>query len=76
MAGTWPKFWSQPIRYMRWAAHEKPALFFSTVLGCVGPISLLFWRPMKEKYFGWQPRPLIPTTYPSMLATTSNVMQG
>jgi hypothetical protein len=29
------RFWGQPIRYLRWASHEKPAIFWSVILGIV-----------------------------------------
>ncbi|KAJ5262919.1 hypothetical protein N7505_006145 [Penicillium chrysogenum] len=35
-----PQFWSTPFRYIRWAAHEKPAILASLCIGFMGPVSL------------------------------------
>ena len=61
----YPRFWSQPLRYMRWAAREKPTFFWSTMLGLSGPLLLLVVPPIR-KYYGYEDRPFIPQTYPSM----------
>lgn len=58
-----PLFFSQPFRYMRWAAHEKPAIFFSIVLGSLGPVALLGLPPLR-RYFGDVTPPKVPMSYP------------
>ncbi|KAI9667118.1 MAG: hypothetical protein M1831_001295 [Alyxoria varia] len=58
-----PHFWRQPIRYMRWASHEHPALFWSVMIGSMGPVLVIFNRPVRN-YMGWERRPRIPMTYP------------
>lgn len=58
-----PHFWRQPVRYMRWASHEKPAIFFSILIGAAGPLMLIGAPPI-QRYFGWQKRIEIPATYP------------
>lgn len=63
MAGPYPLFWRQPFRYARWAAHEKPAIFYAIIIGISGPILLTASIPVKRAW-GWQPRPAIPMTYP------------
>ena len=57
------RFWGQPIRYLRWASHEKPAIFWSCVLGSFGPVAL-FGLPPLRRYFGDEDPSLIPHTYP------------
>ncbi|KAK2756569.1 hypothetical protein FQN54_005462 [Arachnomyces sp. PD_36] len=58
-----PQFWSTPIRYLRWASHEKPAIFYSICVGSMGPVAL-FGLPPLRRYFGdVDPEP-IPMTYP------------
>lgn len=59
-----PQFWSQPLRYMRWASHEKPAIFFSIVLGSLGPVALVSIPPIR-RYFGDVDPEQIPFSYPS-----------
>lgn len=49
---------------MRWASHEKPAIFYSIAIGCVGPVLLVVVPPIR-RYFGDGPREKIPLTYPS-----------
>ncbi|KAL3418831.1 NADH-ubiquinone oxidoreductase 9.5 kDa subunit [Phlyctema vagabunda] len=58
-----PKFFSQPFRYMRWAAIEKPAIFYSVIIGSMGPVSLIVVPPIRYR-LGDGPRPKIPMTYP------------
>jgi len=58
-----PRFWAQPLRYLRWAAIEKPAIFYSIVVGSLGPV-LIFTVPPLRKRFGDPQRPQIPLTYP------------
>lgn len=61
-----PHFWRNPIRYCRWAAHEKPALYYSVLIGVAGPLMLVTVLPIRKAY-GWKPRPEIPMTYPGEL---------
>ncbi|KAI9713687.1 MAG: hypothetical protein M1828_001376 [Chrysothrix sp. TS-e1954] len=62
-AGPFPFFFRQPIQYMRWAAHEKPALWFSVLIGGAGPLLILAGVPTR-KYFGIERNPVPPYTYP------------
>ena len=34
-------FWSTPLQYMNWAARAKPAIFWSLIIGSVGPVMLV-----------------------------------
>ncbi|PYH48737.1 NADH:ubiquinone oxidoreductase subunit NDUFA3 [Aspergillus saccharolyticus JOP 1030-1] len=58
-----PQFWSTPIRYCRWAAHEKPAIFYSLIVGAMGPVALVTLPPIR-RYFGSYNLPPVPLTYP------------
>ncbi|KAF1985423.1 hypothetical protein K402DRAFT_394763 [Aulographum hederae CBS 113979] len=58
-----PYFWAHPIRYCRWAAHEKPAIWYSIVLGSFAPV-ILFGVPPIRRYFGDGPIERPPMTYP------------
>ncbi|OJJ83050.1 NADH:ubiquinone oxidoreductase subunit NDUFA3 [Aspergillus glaucus CBS 516.65] len=58
-----PHFWSSPLRYLRWASHEKPAIFYAMVLGCSGPVSLVALPPIRRFFGDVDPQP-IPLTYP------------
>ncbi|KAG8414764.1 n19m, NADH-ubiquinone oxidoreductase 9.5 kDa subunit [Metarhizium acridum] len=46
-----PIFWSTPLKYCRWAARERPALFWSVIIGAAGPIAMPIVPPIR-KYFG------------------------
>ena len=59
-----PQFWSSPLRYLRWASHVKPAIFYAMVLGCSGPVSLVALPPIRRFFGDVDPEP-IPLTYPS-----------
>jgi hypothetical protein len=61
-----PQFFQQPLRYLRWASHEKPAIFYSFVIGSGGPLSF-FVAPPIRRFFNDGSREKIPLTYPSML---------
>ncbi|PMD63347.1 uncharacterized protein K444DRAFT_523188 [Hyaloscypha bicolor E] len=60
---AYPRFFSQPFRYLRWAAIEKPAIFYSIVIGSLGPV-LVFTVPPIRTRLGDPKRPEIPLTYP------------
>ncbi|KAG9597480.1 hypothetical protein KCU77_g5904, partial [Aureobasidium melanogenum] len=57
------QFWSTPGLYVKWAARNKPAIFWSIVVGSVGPVMALVVPPIRAR-FGDGPRPQIPLTYP------------
>ena len=59
-----PRFFQQPLRYLRWASHEKPAIFYSFVIASGGPLSFVIAPPIR-RYFNDGPREKIPLTYPS-----------
>ncbi|KAK3044056.1 hypothetical protein LTS18_002284, partial [Coniosporium uncinatum] len=58
-----PRFWSTPLTYCRWASHEKPGIFYSILIGSLGPIIAIAAPPLRRRY-GDGPRPKIPLTYP------------
>lgn len=58
-----PQFFSTPLRYMRWAAHEKPAIFFSLLIGTTGPVLLASLPPIRRALGDVDPNP-IPLSYP------------
>ena len=58
------QFFQSPGQYIRWASREKPAIFWSIVLGSFGPIIATVVPPIRHR-LGDGPRPLIPLTYPS-----------
>lgn len=60
-----PQFWSTPFRYIRWAAHEKPAILASLCIGLMGPVALVTIPPIRRALGDVDPEP-IPMTYPSM----------
>ena len=59
-----PQFWSAPLRYIRWASHEKPAILYSIALGSLGPVVLVVVPPLRKR-FGDYNAPMVPLTYPS-----------
>ena len=65
-----PLFWSTPLRYIRWAAHEKQAILAALCIGVMGPISLATIPPIRHALGDVDPEP-IPLTYPSMNPFTS-----
>ncbi|GAP90171.1 putative NADH-ubiquinone oxidoreductase kda subunit [Rosellinia necatrix] len=63
MSNLTPRFWSGPLRYWRWASRERPALFWSCIIGGAGPV-ILFTVPPALKRLGYERAPPIPMTYP------------
>jgi len=64
-----PLFWSTPLRYIRWASHEKPAIFWSLIIGSMGPVALVTLPPIRRALGDVDPAP-IPMSYPSKTTTT------
>jgi hypothetical protein len=60
-----PQFWSTPLRYIRWASYEKPAILYSLIIGSMGPVALFGIPPIRRALGDVDPEP-IPLTYPSM----------
>ncbi|KZZ89409.1 hypothetical protein AAL_07708 [Moelleriella libera RCEF 2490] len=58
-----PAFWSAPFKYCRWAARERPAIFWSVMIGAAGPVAMPIVPPIR-KYFGDVDPAPIPVTYP------------
>ena len=67
-----PFFFKQPFRYLKWASVNKPAYFYSIMIGCAGPI-MLVTVPSIRRSMGAEPIPKIPLTYPS---TYPNMSEG
>ncbi|CCG84092.1 protein of unknown function [Taphrina deformans PYCC 5710] len=56
-------FWTSPIKYLRWAAHERPNVFYSLLIGAMGPITLLTVPPIR-KSLGYTRAEPVPLSYP------------
>lgn len=65
-----PHFWTTPLRYLRWASHERPAYFWSIVIGSVGPVTMVIVPPIRRVMGDVRPEP-IPLTYPGRLILDS-----
>ncbi|KAF8227315.1 hypothetical protein L208DRAFT_1297332 [Tricholoma matsutake] len=53
----------QSYRYIQRQAHENTVLFYSVVLGLVGPVMVVAVPPIRE-HFGYKPAEMVPATYP------------
>ncbi|CAL1701710.1 unnamed protein product [Somion occarium] len=53
----------QTYRYLQKQAHEQPVIFYSCVLGVIGPVMVVVVPPIRKK-FGWRKPEEIPTSYP------------
>ncbi|SHO76451.1 Uncharacterized protein MSYG_0789 [Malassezia sympodialis ATCC 42132] len=51
------------VHYLRKAAHERPVVFFSIIVGAIGPALVLTVPPMRMQ-MGWKPAERIPVSYP------------
>ncbi|KAK8104074.1 uncharacterized protein PG998_011107 [Apiospora kogelbergensis] len=80
MSNPTPRFWAGPLRYLRWSARERPAYFYSVVIGAAGPLMLVTVPPIQQS-LGYKRAPPIPMTYPSASNTYfapsfSSILQG
>ncbi|KAK0545481.1 n19m, NADH-ubiquinone oxidoreductase 9.5 kDa subunit [Tilletia horrida] len=50
-------------RYLQRSAHEQPVIFYSLLIGSVGPVLVVAVPPIR-RYYGWKPAERIPTSYP------------
>ncbi|KAF8739418.1 hypothetical protein AX14_009787 [Amanita brunnescens Koide BX004] len=50
-------------RYLQRHAHENPVIFYSVVIGTIGPVMLVTVPPLRERW-GYKPAQMVPTTYP------------
>ncbi|KAI0808229.1 hypothetical protein C8Q74DRAFT_1363636 [Fomes fomentarius] len=53
----------QTYRYLQRQAHEQPTIFYSVVIGLIGPVLVITVPPIR-KSLGWRPAEPIPTSYP------------
>ncbi|KII90018.1 hypothetical protein PLICRDRAFT_108175 [Plicaturopsis crispa FD-325 SS-3] len=51
------------FRYLQRQAHENPVIFFSVIIGAIGPTLAITVPPIRS-HFGWKPAPRVPSTYP------------
>lgn len=63
MSSPGPRFWAGPLRYLRWSARERPAYFYSCVIGAAGPV-ILFTAPPTLRRLGYERAANVPMTYP------------
>ena len=61
-----PRFFQQPLRYARWASHEKPAIFYSILIGSLGPAMFVIGPPIRRWAGDDYERERVPLTYPGM----------
>merc|ERR1711939_1239415 len=64
LAGAFVNPFRNSFRYMQRQAHEQPVIFFSIILGAMGPLSVLIVPPIRKNYFGYVSPARPPTTYP------------
>ncbi|KAH9939615.1 uncharacterized protein BXZ73DRAFT_43651 [Epithele typhae] len=53
----------QTYRYLQRQAHEQPVIFYSLIIGSVGPIMVATVPPIRRA-FGWKPTEPAPLSYP------------
>lgn len=67
-----PLFWSQPLKYCAWAARERPAYFWSVVVGATGPALMPIVPPIRHMLGDVDPAP-VPVTYPGTFVRKSQL---
>ncbi|TFK40351.1 hypothetical protein BDQ12DRAFT_648808 [Crucibulum laeve] len=51
------------FRYLQRQAHENPVIFYSVIIGSIGPVLVVAVPPIRA-HFGWRPAEMVPTSYP------------
>ncbi|KIY71506.1 hypothetical protein CYLTODRAFT_450682 [Cylindrobasidium torrendii FP15055 ss-10] len=51
-------------RILQREAHERPVIFYSCIIGGIGPVLALTVPPFREKYLGYKRADPLPKTYP------------
>ena len=51
------------MRLQQRQAHENPVIFYSVIIGSIGPVLAITVPPIRERY-GYRPAEMIPTSYP------------
>ncbi|RMD39435.1 hypothetical protein DV735_g5691, partial [Chaetothyriales sp. CBS 134920] len=63
MSGAPATFWSAPVRYIRWAFYQKPAIAYAVAIGSIAP-TIPFWVPPLRRAVGDNTVPHVPHSYP------------
>ncbi|KAF8349109.1 hypothetical protein F5887DRAFT_949332 [Amanita rubescens] len=50
-------------RYLQRQAHENPVIFYSVIIGTIGPVLVVTVPPIRERW-GYRPAEMVPTSYP------------
>jgi len=61
------------MRRQQRQAHENPVIFYSVIIGSIGPVLAITVPPIRERY-GYRPAEMIPTSYPCSYKTPSRVL--
>ena len=69
-----PRFFQQPLRYLRWASFEKPAIFYSFVIASFGPGLFVIGPPLRRWWGDDYEREKIPLTYPSKFPSDTQII--
>lgn len=68
-----PLFWSAPLKYCSWAARERPALFWSVIIGGAGPLLMPIVPPIRHYFGDIDPAP-VPVTYPGAFFSSTRAV--
>ncbi|TFL04041.1 hypothetical protein BDV98DRAFT_502965 [Pterulicium gracile] len=55
---------NRTYRYLQRQAHEQPVLFWSVVLGGIGPVMAFSVPRIRESYFGYTRQENVPSSFP------------
>ncbi|KKA27600.1 hypothetical protein TD95_001436 [Thielaviopsis punctulata] len=58
-----PRFFAAPLPFLRWSMRERPAYFWSIVLGVAGPVGMATIPPIRHA-LGDVDAPPLPVMYP------------
>lgn len=61
---SYPIYFKEPIRWLRYQAHNKPHLFYSGFIAFMGPVFLFTVTPLRRKFLYADAEPLPLDGYP------------
>lgn len=61
---TYPVYFKEPVRWLRYHAHNKPHLFFSGFIALMGPVFLFAGTPIRRQFLYADAEPLPLDGYP------------
>ncbi|ODV88080.1 hypothetical protein CANARDRAFT_26240 [[Candida] arabinofermentans NRRL YB-2248] len=61
---SYPIYFKEPVRWLRYHAHNRPHLFYSGFIAFMGPVFIVFVTPLRRQFLYEDAKPLPLDGYP------------